>query len=150
MTRAGPNWRVVVRVSEVYGERPEGQRSREARVGDVRIWRIYDREPPPGRVFFVERLWPRGIRRDELPAQAWVKDVAPSSELRRWYGHDPEKWVEFRRRYTRELDANPEAWRPLLDAAAAGDVALVYSARDETRNSAAVLRDYLCARLPRT
>jgi uncharacterized protein YeaO (DUF488 family) len=122
---------------------------REARVGEVRIWRIYDRERPPGRVFFVERLWPRGIRRNELPAQAWVKDVAPSSELRRWYGHDPEKWAEFRRRYARELDANPGAWRPLLDAAAAGDVALVYSARDETRNSAAVLRDYLRERLPR-
>jgi len=122
---------------------------REVRVGEVRIWRIYDRERPPGRVFFVERLWPRGIRRNELPAQAWVKDVAPSSELRRWYGHDPEKWAEFRRRYARELDANPGAWRPLLDAAAAGDVALVYSARDETRNSAAVLRDYLRERLPR-
>jgi uncharacterized protein YeaO (DUF488 family) len=121
----------------------------EACVGDVRIWRIYDRERPSGRIFFVERLWPRGIRRDELPAGAWVKDVAPSSELRRWYGHDPEKWPEFRRRYERELDANPEAWRPLLEAAAAGDVALGYSARDESRNSAVVLRDYLLDRLPR-
>jgi uncharacterized protein YeaO (DUF488 family) len=118
-------------------------------VGDVRIWRIYDRGRPPGRVFFVERLWPRGIRRDEVPAGAWVKDVAPSSELRRWYGHDPEKWAEFRRRYSRELDGNPEAWRPLLEAAATGDVTLVYSARDQTRNSAAALRDYLLDRLPR-
>jgi uncharacterized protein YeaO (DUF488 family) len=118
-------------------------------VGDVRICRIYDGDPPSGRVFFVERLWPRGIRRDQLPAGAWVKDVAPSSELRRWYGHDPEKWAEFRRRYETELDANPEAWRALLEAAATGDVALVYSARDETRNSAAVLRDYLLDRLRR-
>jgi uncharacterized protein YeaO (DUF488 family) len=121
----------------------------EAHVGDVQIWRIYDPEPPAGRVFFVERLWPRGIRRNELPAGAWIKDVAPSSELRRWYGHDPAKWSEFRRRYEKELDANPDAWSPLLEAAAAGDVALGYSARDETRNSAAVLRDYLLDRLHR-
>jgi uncharacterized protein YeaO (DUF488 family) len=115
-------------------------------VGGVRIWRIYDGERPPGRVFFVERLWPRGVRRNELPAEAWVKDVAPSSELRRWYDHDPAKWPEFRRRYSSELDANPAAWRPLLEAATTDDITLAYSARDETRNSAAVLRDYLLDR----
>jgi uncharacterized protein YeaO (DUF488 family) len=116
-------------------------------VGDVRVWRIYDEVPPPGRVFFVERLWPRGIRRDRLPAGAWVKDVAPGTELRRWYGHDPAKWGEFRRRYVHELDANPQGWHPLLEAARTDDVVLVYSARDEDHNSAVVLRDYLLGHL---
>jgi uncharacterized protein YeaO (DUF488 family) len=112
-------------------------------VGDVRVWRVYEGAPPAGRVFFVERLWPRGIRRDQLPAGAWVKNVAPSTELRRWYGHDPSKWDEFRRRYLRELDANPQGWRPLLEAASTDDVVLGYSARDEDHNSALVLREYL-------
>jgi uncharacterized protein YeaO (DUF488 family) len=118
-------------------------------VGDVRISRIYDHEPVAGRVFFVERLWPRGVRRDELPAGAWVKEVAPSSDLRRWYDHDVAKWEEFRRRYVAELDANADAWQPLLAAAAAGDVTLVYSARDREHNSALVLRDHLLDRLDR-
>jgi uncharacterized protein YeaO (DUF488 family) len=117
-------------------------------VGDVRISRIYEHERVHGRVFFVERLWPRGVRRDELPAGAWVKNVAPSGDLRQWYGHDVAKWEEFRRRYVAELDASPEAWRPLLEAASAGDVTLVYSARDREHNSALVLRDYLLDRLP--
>jgi uncharacterized protein YeaO (DUF488 family) len=115
-------------------------------VGDVRISRIYAHEPAGGRAFFVERLWPRGVRRDELEG-AWLKEVAPSSELRRWYGHDVARWEEFRRRYVAELDANPDAWRPLLDAASSGDVTLVYSARDSEHNSALVLRDYLLDRL---
>jgi uncharacterized protein YeaO (DUF488 family) len=116
-------------------------------VGDVLISRVYDHEPTRGRVFFVERLWPRGVRRDELPAGAWVKDVAPSADLRQWYSHEVAKWEEFQRRYVTELDANPEAWRPLLEAAASGDVTLVYSARDTEHNSALVLRDYLLDRL---
>jgi uncharacterized protein YeaO (DUF488 family) len=116
-------------------------------VGDVRISRIYDHEQARGRIFFVERLWPRGVRRDELPAGAWVKEVAPSAELRRWYGHEVGRWEEFRRRYIAELDRNPDAWRPLLDAVGTGDVVLVYSARDQEHNSALVLRDYLLGRL---
>jgi uncharacterized protein YeaO (DUF488 family) len=116
-------------------------------VGDVRISRIYDHEPTGGRIFFVERLWPRGVRRDELPVGAWVKDVAPSAELRRWYGHEVSRWEEFRGRYLAELDANPDGWRPLLEAASTGDIVLVYSARDREHNSALVLRDYLLERL---
>ncbi len=122
-------------------------------MGDVRISRVYDHEAHdhdgqgPGRVFFVERLWPRGVRRDQLPAGSWVKDVAPSGELRAWYSHDTQKWEEFRRRYVAELDAHPEAWRSLREAAAEGDVTLVYSARDREHNSAVVLRDYLQAHL---
>jgi uncharacterized protein YeaO (DUF488 family) len=115
--------------------------------GDVRISRVYDHDEVRGEVFFVERLWPRGVRRDQLPDGAWVKDVAPSGELRAWYAHDTQKWEEFRRRYAAELDAHPETWQPLLEAASAGDVTLVFSARDREHNSAVVLRDYLRAHL---
>ena len=67
-----------------------------------------------GKVFLVERLWPRGVRRDEVDIDGWLKNVAPSAELRRWFNHDPSRWDEFRRRYFAELDAKPQAWRPLL------------------------------------
>jgi uncharacterized protein YeaO (DUF488 family) len=117
-------------------------------VGVISLVRAYDHEAPAaGKVFFVERLWPRGVRRDDLRLDAWVKDVAPSTQLRQWFGHDPAKWDEFRRRYRAELDASPQAWQPLLDAARSGDVTLVYGSRDREHNSAIVLRDYLLAHL---
>jgi uncharacterized protein YeaO (DUF488 family) len=115
-------------------------------VDSVRVARVYDRqELPEGRRFLVERLWPRGIRREDLGLDDWLRDVAPSTPLRRWFGHDPERWEEFRRRYVAELDAAPDAWRPLLDAARTGPVVLLYSARDEEHNNAVALRDYLLA-----
>jgi uncharacterized protein YeaO (DUF488 family) len=117
-------------------------------VGTIRISRIYDHQPrSAGRVFLVERLWPRGQRREQVHIDGWVKEAAPSTELRRWFGHDPARWPEFQRRYAAELDAHPEAWQSLVDAAAAGDVTLLYSARDRDHNSAVVLRDYLQARI---
>jgi uncharacterized protein YeaO (DUF488 family) len=117
-------------------------------MGAIRICRVYDHQPrPDGKAFLVERLWPRGIRRDNLLLDGWCKDAAPSTELRRWFGHDPAKWAEFRRRYTGELDARPRAWQGLADAAGAGDVTLVYSARDRDHNNAVALRDYLLAHL---
>jgi uncharacterized protein YeaO (DUF488 family) len=110
----------------------------------ITLWRVYDREPrSPGTAYLVDRLWPRGVRRDAVALDGWLKDVAPSDALRQWYGHDPAKWAEFRRRYFAELDANPDAWRPLRDAADAGDVVLVYSSRERERNNAVALRDYL-------
>jgi uncharacterized protein YeaO (DUF488 family) len=111
----------------------------------VEVARVYD-ELPPGRRFLVERLWPRGVRREDLEPAEWLRDVAPSTELRRWFGHDPERWAEFRRRYTAELEAAPDAWRPLADAAATGPVVLLFSARDREHNNAVVLRDFLLAR----
>jgi uncharacterized protein YeaO (DUF488 family) len=112
--------------------------------GELLLWRVYDGDARPrGRAFLVERLWPRGVRRDDLRLDGWLKDVAPSPELRRWYGHEPDRWEEFCRRYTAELDAWPEAWEPLLREQ--GPVVLAFSARDRERNSARVLRDYLLA-----
>jgi uncharacterized protein YeaO (DUF488 family) len=116
----------------------------------IHLRRVY--EPPAkaaGPEYLVERLWPRGIRKADLPLEAWAKAVAPSAELRRWYGHEPSKWEEFQRRYRAELADNKAAWQPLLEAARAGDITLVYSARDTARNSAVVLKAFLDKKLAR-
>lgn len=109
-----------------------------------RIKRTYD--PPArddGHRVLVERLWPRGIKKDDLELDAWLKDIAPSTELRRWFAHQVERWDEFRRRYRAELDKNADALAPLLEAGRHGNVTLLYSAHDEQHNSAIVLREYL-------
>jgi uncharacterized protein YeaO (DUF488 family) len=106
--------------------------------------RVYeDPGAQDGARYLVERLWPRGVRKDDLPLDAWLKDVSPSPALRKWYGHDVAKWDEFRARYLTELEANPDAWKPLLEAARRGKVTLLYSARDTEHNSALVLKQYL-------
>ncbi len=96
-----------------------------------------------GTRFLVERLWPRGIKKEDLKMKAWLKDVAPSPELRKWFAHDPEKWTEFKKRYRAELKSNPDAWKPILEAAKKGNVTLLYSARDTEHNSALLLKDFL-------
>jgi uncharacterized protein YeaO (DUF488 family) len=96
--------------------------------------------------FLVERLWPRGIAKADLSIDEWLKDVAPSTPLRKWFGHDPHRWDEFRRRYFRELDSRPEAWTPIVSAARPGrTVTLIYSSRDTQHNNAVALLDYLQA-----
>jgi uncharacterized protein YeaO (DUF488 family) len=102
-----------------------------------------------GRRFLVERLWPRGIAKAALHLDAWLKDVGPSTELRKWFGHDPRKWPQFRTRYFRELDSRPESWRPIVSAARDGAVTLVYSSHDEEHNNAVALREYLEAKAGR-
>ena len=110
--------------------------------------RVYDDVETGDRPsFLVERLWPRGVRRGALAGSEWLRDVAPSQELRKWFGHDPGKWDEFRRRYFAGLDDDPEVWQPLADAAATGDIILLYSSRDALHNNAVALREYLLARL---
>ena len=116
----------------------------------LRIKRTYD--PPArgdGRRILVERLWPRGVKKEALVADAWMKEIAPSTELRRWFGHRVERWEEFRRRYRKELHANPSAWAPILDAERRGTVTLLYSAHDVRHNGAVVLLDYLVKRRTR-
>ena len=114
----------------------------------IRIKRAYDSPgPEDGRRLLVDRLWPRGVKREALKLDGWIKDVAPSDELRRWYGHDKSRWEEFQRRYEEELEGNKEAWEPLLKEARSEDVTLVYAARDEEQNNAVVLRNFLQKRL---
>jgi uncharacterized protein YeaO (DUF488 family) len=113
-------------------------------MGVVTLTRVYD--PDDGRGaprFLVERLWPRGVRRDALRLTDWLPEVAPSTGLRKWFDHQPERWEEFRRRYWAELEAHPDTWRVLSDAVAAGDVVLLYSSRDVEHNNAVALRSFL-------
>ncbi len=110
----------------------------------IRLKRAYEPpEPQDGRRILVERLWPRGVTKEEAALDAWVKDVAPSPELRKWYAHDPEKWPEFQRRYRTELEANPGAVEAVREAIGSGPATFVYAARDEERNSARLLKEYL-------
>lgn len=110
----------------------------------VNIARVYDPAlPAHGTRVLIDRLWPRGIHKEEAPFHLWLKDAAPSNELRRWFGHDPARWDEFRARYEAELAANPDAVVPLLDLLAQGPLTLLYAAKDEAHNNAVVLADYL-------
>jgi uncharacterized protein YeaO (DUF488 family) len=116
----------------------------------IRIKRAYEpRARGDGRRILVERLWPRGMKKEALEADAWIKDVAPSAELRKWFDHRVERWDEFQRRYRKELNENRAAWEPILDAEGRRPVTLLYSAHDVLHNGAVVLRDYLLARKAR-
>jgi uncharacterized protein YeaO (DUF488 family) len=110
----------------------------------IQIKRAYDSPARnDGARFLVDHLWPRGLKKEELKAKLWIKEVSPSNQLRRWFGHEPDKWEEFQRRYFTELDQKPEAWRRLLEAARQGDITLVFGARDVEHNNAAALKAYL-------
>ena len=113
----------------------------------ILLKRAYDRSTrADGKRLLVERLWPRGIKKSDLPLDDWVKDIAPSTELRKWFSHDPAKWTEFRRRYRAELVTKPEIWKPLLEAARKSTITLVYSSHDAEHNNAVVLKEFLDSR----
>jgi len=110
----------------------------------IRLKRVYEKAGrEDGKRYLVERLWPRGVKKEALRMDGWVKDAAPSTKLRKWFGHDPKKWEEFKRRYRKELDANPEGVRQILEAMRKGDVTLIYSSRDAEHNNAVALEQYL-------
>ncbi len=110
----------------------------------IHLKRVYDAEGTEDGVrFLVERLWPRGIKKVDLKIDGWLKDAAPGTELRKWFSHDPAKWDEFRRRYTAELAAHPDAWQPIVDAAGRGLVTLLYSSHDTEHNNAVALKQFL-------
>ncbi|HET9604814.1 MAG TPA: DUF488 domain-containing protein [Gemmatimonadales bacterium] len=110
----------------------------------IRLKRAYeDAEDTDGRRVLVERLWPRGVTKAKLRLDEWNKDVAPSPELRRWFGHDPERWPEFRRRYFAELRANHDAWKALLSRSRRGRVTFIYAAHDTEHNGAVALKAFL-------
>lgn len=114
----------------------------------IKLKRVYEpTRKDYGKKFLVERLWPRGVKKTALADALWLKDVAPSTELRKWFGHDPKKWAEFRRRYQAELERHEEALESILQAARHGTVTLLYSSHDTEHNNAVVLRDYLDRKL---
>jgi len=109
----------------------------------IRIKRVYDPpEPDDGLRVLVDRLWPRGLTKSKAKVDVWLKEIAPSAELRRWFGHRPERWHEFQRKYAEELEGNP-AVGDLRGIMARGPVSLLYAARDTARNDAVVLARYL-------
>lgn len=113
----------------------------------IRLKRVY--EPPSkedGLRILVERLWPRGLTKEKAKVDLWLKEIAPSTELRQWFSHDPAKWQEFRKRYGEELLKNPDAIRFLREQIREGPVTLVYGARDEAHNGALVLKEFLSKR----
>ena len=113
----------------------------------IHLKRVY--EPATlgdGARFLVERLWPRGMKRDALRFDAWLKEAAPSTELRKWFGHDPAKWAEFQRRYFAELEAKAEALDPIRKALHQGPVTLLFSSHNVAHNNALALKTYLTTR----
>lgn len=116
----------------------------------IQIKRAYERpSPQDGRRVLVDRIWPRGLKKDALALESWQREAGPSHQLRRWFGHDPARWDEFKRRYRQELreSAKEPLIEALLNGARSDTLTLVYSARDTEHNQAAVLRDYLEERL---
>ena len=116
----------------------------------IQLKRVYD---PPSRAdgarFLIERLWPRGVKKTSLRLDAWLREVGPSTTLRRWFSHDPKKWVEFRRKYFSELDRIPDAWAPILKAAREEPVTLLFSSHDTEHNNAVALKEYLQFKMER-
>lgn len=110
----------------------------------IRIKRIYEpADSQDGLRVLVDRNWPRGVKKSDDAVEIWLKEIAPSSDLRRWFGHDPDKWKEFRRRYAEEVSREVAVLLPIMSylEEREGTVTLLYAARDETHNNAAVLRE---------
>ena len=116
----------------------------------IELKRAYDRAAESdGYRVLVDRIWPRGVTRDDLRIDAWLKDLAPSAGLRKWFGHDPAKWDEFKQRYADELEQRSDALEQLLETARTRRVTLVFGAKDTEHNNAVALKEYLDHRLKR-
>jgi uncharacterized protein YeaO (DUF488 family) len=114
---------------------------------DIKLKRAYGQPSArDGTRILIDRLWPRGVRKSDAAIDRWIKDIAPSTALRKWFGHDPARWQEFRRRYAAEIHDNADPLAELRAAARKGPITLVFAARDELLNDAVVLRDVLLGR----
>jgi uncharacterized protein YeaO (DUF488 family) len=121
--------------------------NKRLRAGNIKLKRAYERpDAGDGTRVLIDRLWPRGVRKANAAIDQWVKDLSPSTELRNWFGHDPARWQEFRRRYAVEVQQHPEQLKRLRNLARQGPITLVFSARDELHNDAVALRDFLLGR----
>jgi uncharacterized protein YeaO (DUF488 family) len=125
-------------VSESYADLPEKE------LAMINLKRAYEpATSTDGIRLLVERLWPRGVKKTSLRIKGWLKDVAPSTELRKWFSHDPAKWDQFRSRYFDELKAKPDAWQPILQAARHAKVTLIYRSHESENNNAVALQEFL-------
>jgi len=116
---------------------------------NVRLKRAYEpASPSDGTRILVDRLWPRGVSKADAAVDQWAKELSPSTALRRWFGHDPERWGEFRKRYAVELNEQSAGLEQLRALALSGPITLVFSARDEAHNDAVALRDFILRREP--
>jgi|SRR6185437_5758134 len=111
----------------------------------LRIRRVYDRpaQEEKSAVYLVDRLWPRGVKKERLKIKGWIREVGPSDGLRHWFGHDPARWPEFKRRYFAELRRKPEVWGPLAEALRERPVTLLFAAKDTEHNNAVALKEFL-------
>lgn len=110
----------------------------------TQIKRVYEQpDKSDGTRILVDRLWPRGLTKEKAQVDLWLKEIAPSAELRKWFGHDPDKWTEFKTRYKAEIDGNPKLVALLKEKIADGKVTLVYGAKDEQHNQAKALQQIL-------
>lgn len=105
--------------------------------------RVYEKGESKGKAYLVDRIWPRGVKKDDLDFEAWLKEIAPSDDLRLWFNHEPDQWLGFKEKYHEELEAMPDEWAPVLEAAGQGDVTLLYGTRDTEHNNAVALKEYL-------
>lgn len=130
----GPNLITCIMVKKIYADH-------------IKLKRAYAKaSSEDGARILVDRLWPRGLKKEAAAIDHWFKDIAPSTELRKWFGHDPERWDEFRRRYIAELQKHTEQLSEIQKLARRGSITLVYAAHDELHNDAVVLRDVLSRR----
>ncbi len=110
---------------------------------NIKIKRVYEKpDPKDGFRILVDRLWPRGLTKEKAAADLWLKDIAPSTELRKWFNHDAEKWKEFQKKYQQELKENKEAVSVLKEHLKQGPVTLLYGAKDEEHNEAEVIKEF--------
>ena len=119
---------------------------------DIAVRRVYDSDVRDGsalsgQVFLVDGMWPRGVSKEELPLDGWLRDLAPSKQLRQWFAHRADRWDGFRRQYRQELDDEPDGLRQLRDASRRGPVTLLFATKETEHNNAVALRDYLTGAL---
>ncbi|MGH2644195.1 MAG: DUF488 domain-containing protein [Chitinophagaceae bacterium] len=111
---------------------------------EIKLKRVYEApEKSDGYRILVDRIWPRGMTKEKASVDLWLKEIGPSNDLRKWFGHDPEKWVEFKNRYMKELETDKEEIATLKQHISKGALTLVYSAKDEAHNQAVVIKEYL-------
>lgn len=123
----------------------------KGRTARIQTKRVYDPpSPADGERFLVDRLWPRGLKKEDLRLTGWLKEAAPSNALRQWFHRVPGKWAEFQRRYFAELEQHPQTSQPLLDAARRGTITLLFSSKDLERNNAVVLKRFLERKVPKS